>query len=218
VAAVVFPFKFKRRGAREHLEFKTGVEEQGGGRRVTQKLRAAGELVVRGDILFPNDGGSWSDFKSFWEARFGGFDSFLYPRQDKNEDAQGDAFVAAAAQVDFAASRRYVDTASLVVKKNDVLQVVGVDYTLKNESGGAYVLGTSKKLLVRFGGAPGAGVAVALAYRFYYPMRFEGDDLLDSQDLIGAGFSGAAVANRTVHVEMRETGPGFSYALAPDSL
>jgi hypothetical protein len=69
---------------------------------------------------------------------------------------------------------------------------------------------------VRFGVAPGAGVAVALAYDFYYPVRFEGDEL-DEQDL-AVGGAPVALADRTVAVQLRETGPGFSYPAVPNVL
>lgn len=218
MTASIFPYKFRRRSLRERLAFSTAVSEQGGGRRVTQKLHAAGELVVAGELLFPNGGGTWDSFEALWEDRFGGFSALLYKRQNKSRMVSIDALVAVAAQVDFIAVRRYVDVATLVVKKNTVTQTIGVHYTLQNESGGAYVLGTSTKLVVHFAAAPGAAAAIALTYDFYYPMRFEGDDLLGDQEIIGGGLSVATVADRTVSVQMREAGPGFSYAAAPNSL
>lgn len=215
--ATIFPFVFLRAGFREYLAFRNAVHEQSGGRRVAQKLHAAAELVVRGKLLFPNKGGSWHDFEDFWAARFGGYEPFLYQAQNAGNGALVDALVAVAAQTDFVATRRYVDTATLVVRKNGVLQTEGVHYSLKNESGGAYVLGTSTKLVVRFAAAPGAGAAVSLTYGFYYPVRFEGDDL-DEQDLEAGGFGAGVVADRTIVVQLRETGPGFSYAAAPNVL
>lgn len=214
--ATIFPFVFLRAGFREYLAFRNSVSEQSGGRRVVQKLHAAAELVVRGRLLFPNKGGTWHDFEDFWAARFGGYEPFLYQAQNAGNGALVDALVAAAGQTDFAATRRYVDTASLVVRKGGIVQTEGVHFTLKNESGAAYVLGTSAKLVVRFGVAPGAGVAVALAYDFYYPVRFEGDEL-DEQDL-AVGGAPVALADRTVAVQLRETGPGFSYAAVPNVL
>jgi hypothetical protein len=216
--ATIFPFTLLRKGCRERLAVSNAAHEQSGGRRTMQKLHAAPEFVVNGTLQFPNRGGKWSDFVAFWLARFGTFEAFLYKAQDYGQAAQGDAFVAVAAQVDFTAARRYVDTAFLVVKKNGVVQTLTTHYTLKNESGGAYVLGTSTKLIVRFVAAPGAAVPVTLAYEFYYPVRFEGDDLPGEQDLDGGGAGKANVADRTVAVQMRETGPGFSYAAAPNSL
>jgi len=218
MTASIFPYSFLRKTLRERLAFSNAVSEQGGGRRVVQKLHAAGELVVAGDLLFPNHGGSWDSFEALWEDRFGGFSAFLYKRQNKARMTSADALVAVAAQVDFIAVRRYVDVATLVVKKNTVTQTLGVHYTLQNEAGGAYVLGTSTMLVVHFAGAPGAAAAIALSYEFYYPMRFEGDDLLADQDVIGGGLGGATIADRTVSVQMREAGPGFSYAAAPNSL
>jgi hypothetical protein len=215
--ATIFPFVFLRDGFREYLAFRNSVHEQGGGRRTLQKLHAAAELVGRGRLLFPNKGGSWHDFEDFWAARFGGFEPFLYQAQNAGNGAVIDALVAAASQTDFVATRRYVDAASLVVRKNGALQTLGTHYSVVNESGDAYVLGTSTKLVVRFGAAPGAGVAVTLTYGFYYPVRFEGDDL-DEQDLEAGGFGAGVVADRTIAVQFRETGPGFSYASAPNVL
>jgi hypothetical protein len=215
--ATIFPFVFLRAGFREYLAFRNALHEQSGGRRVAQKLHAAGELVVRGKLLFPNKGGSWHDFEDFWAARFGAYEPFLYQAQNAGNGGVIDALVAAAGQTDFVATRRYVDTASLVVRKNGVLQTEGVHYTVKNEAGAAYVLGTSTKLVVRFGAAPATGAAIALAYGFYYPVRFEGDDL-DEQDLEVGGVGATAVADRTIAVQLRETGPGFSYAAAPNVL
>lgn len=215
--ATIFPFVFLRAGFREYLAFRNSVSEQSGGRRVVQKLHAAAELVVRGKLLFPNKGGSWHDFEDFWAARFGGYEPFLYQAQNAGNGAVVDALVAVAAQTDFAATRRYVDTASLVVRKNGVLQTLGVHYSVVNESGAAYVLGTSTKLVVRFAAAPGAGAAVSLTYGFYYPVRFEGDDL-DEQDLEAGGFGAGVVADRTIAVQLRETGPGYSYAAVPNAV
>jgi hypothetical protein len=217
--ATIFPFVFLRDGFREYLSFRSAVHEQGGGRRVLQKLHAAGELVVRGSLLFPNKGGTWRDFETFWNARFGGFESFLYKPQNPGAKTMGDEPpVESATQKDFAATRRYVDTATLAVRKNGVLQTLSVHYSVVNESGAAYVLGTSTKLVVRFVNAPGLGATVTLAYEFYVPVRFEGDDLPDEQEMATGGGVGTALVDRTVRVQLRETGPGFSYAAAPNSL
>ena len=56
MAATIFPFTFLRRGFVEYLSFRNAVHEQSAGRRTLQKLHAAGELVVRGSLLFPNKG------------------------------------------------------------------------------------------------------------------------------------------------------------------
>ena len=80
--ATIFPFVFLRRGFREYLAYVNAVHEQGGGRRTLQKLHAAGELVIRGTLLFPNGGGSYRDFEAFWNSRFGGFEPFLYRAQN----------------------------------------------------------------------------------------------------------------------------------------
>src|SRR5438874_370920 len=133
--ATIFPFVFLRKGFKEYLAFGNAVHEQGGGRRVLQKVHAAGELAVRGTLLFPNPGGSYRDFDAFWNARFGGFDAFLYKAQNAGAATMGDAFVGDAALKDFVATRRYVDTATLVVRKNGVLQTAGVHYSVQNESG-----------------------------------------------------------------------------------
>jgi len=218
VSAAVFPFTFLRRGFVEYLSFRTAVDEMGGGRRVTQKLHAAGELVARGTLLFPNKGGSYADFTAFWAARFGAFEAFLYRAQDRGAAQMIDGLTAVAAQVDFTATRRYVDTATLVVRKNGVVQTLTTHYTLQNGSGGAYVLGTSERLVVHFLAAPGVGVDVELTYDFLYPVRFEGDDLPDDMELETGGAGPAGLADRTLSVQLRETGPGFGYADAPDSL
>ena len=219
MSAAIFPFRFLRRGFREYLSFRNEVHEQGGGRRTLQKIHAAGELSVRGRILFPNPGGTWRDFEAFWAARFGGFDSFIYKAQNPGAAAQHeDPEIDSGSQVDFALVRRFVDTATLVVKKNGATQVLGTHYTLRNESGGAYVLGTSTKCVVHFLVAPGLGADLDADYEFLYPVRFDGDDLPDEQDLETGGGGSASAADRTVAVRMRETGPGYSYASAPTAL
>jgi hypothetical protein len=219
MSAAIFPFRFLKRGFREYLSFRNEVHEQGGGRRTLQKIHAAGELVVRGRLLFPQSGKVWREFEDFWAARFGGFDSFLYKAQ--NPGAKGvheDPEIDSGSQVDFTLVRRYVDTATLVVKKNGATQTLGTHYTLRNESGGAYVLGTSTKCVVHFLSAPGLGANLDFDYEFYYPVRFEGDDLPDDQDMETGGGGSAQVADRTVAVPLRETGPGYSYAAAPNVL
>lgn len=213
--ATIFPFVFLRRGFREWPAYRTAITEQGAGLRVAQRLHAAEELVARGTILFPNSGGSWSDFLAFWRARFGAWGAFLYKPQDAA--AIEDAFTATTGQTDFAATRRYVDTATLVVRKNGAVQTLGVHYSIVNEAGAAYVLGTSAKCVVRFGTAPGLGATVALAYEHYVPVRFEGDDL-DDQELHAAGRGGSDVADRSVQVQLREAAAGASYASAPNVL
>lgn len=215
--ATIFPYRFLRGGFREYLAHSTALHEQGGGRRVAQKLHASGELVAAGTLLFPNAGGSWASFTAFFAAAFGGYGSFLYKRQDLGAAATADAFVATTGQTDFTATLRYVDTTTLVVKKGGTTQTLTTHYTLRNESGGAYVLGISTRLVVHFLSAPGNGVAVTLDYDHYVPVRFEGDDL-DDQELHAGGRGGAKVADRTISVRLRETGPGFSYADAPNTL
>jgi hypothetical protein len=218
MATAIFPFVFLRRGFREYLAYRTAVHEQGAGRRTVQKLHAAGELVVRGTLLFPNPGGSYPDFEVFWDARFGGFEPFLYRPQNAGAAVMGDTpAVESATQKDFAATRRYVDTATLVVRKNGDVQTLGVHYSVVNESGAAYVLGTSAKCVVRFVTAPGLGATVTLTYEFFHMVRFEGDDLPSEQELEAGGVGAAAVADRTVTVQLRETGPGFSYAAVPNA-
>lgn len=218
MGTAVFPYVLQRAGAREFLEFKTAIHEQGGGRRIAQKIRASGEFVARGRLLFPNPGGTYAAFDTFWKTHFGAFESFLYAAGSAHLRFQGDSFVATTGQTDFDAARRFVKTAGLVVKKNGVVQTLTTHYTLENESGGAYVLGTSTKLVVAFVNAPGNGVTVTLDYDFYYPVRFESDDQGDSQDLIGGGVGPATVADRGIAIAMRETGPGFSYAGVPNAL
>ena len=217
--ATIFPFVFLRSGFREYQAFRNVVHEQGGGRRTLQKVHAAGELVVRGSLLFPNKGGTYKDFEAFWNARFGGYEAFLYQPQNPGAKSMVDApTVESATQKDFDASRRYVETATLVVRKNGILQTLGVHYSVVNELGGAYELGTSTKLVVRFVTAPGTGATVTLAYDFYVPVRFEGDDLPDDQELATGGAVGDVLVDRTVSVRLREAGPGWSYAETPNVL
>lgn len=213
----IFPFLFLRSGFSERPAFRVAVPELPG-RRVVQRLHASSELVVSGQLLFPQSGGTWPTFRAWWIARQGPFEAFLYRPQSLGAADVSDAFVAVAAQVDFDATRRYVDTTTVVVKKAGVTQTLGVHYTLTNGSGGAYALGTSPKLTVRFGSAPGAAVAVTVEYEHYVPVRFEGDDLLEDQEIHAGGAGGAAVADRTVSVRLRETGPGYSYAVVPDGV
>lgn len=213
----IWPFQFLRAGFSERPAFRVAVPGLPG-RRVVQRLHAASELVVSGRLLFPQTGGTWSTFYAWWIARQGPFEAFLYQPQSSGAADVADAFSAAAAQVDFDLTRRYVETATVVVKKAGVTQTLGVHYTLTNGSGGAYVLSTSPKLTVRFGSAPGPGVAVTVDYKHYVPVRFEGDDLLADQEIHAGGGGGAAVADRTVSVQLRETGPGYSYAAVPDSV
>lgn len=213
----IWPFLLLRAGASERPVFRTAVSDLPG-RRVVQRLNPASELVVSGTLLFPQGAESWATFRAWWIARQGGFESFLYRPQSPGAADVTDSYVAAAAQVDFDLSRRYVDTATVVVRKAGVVQTPTTHYTLTNGSGGAYVLGTSPKLTVRFVSAPGAGVAVSVDYEHYVPMRFEGDDLLEDQEIHAGGAGGAGVADRSVTVQLRETGPGQSYAVVPDSV
>ena len=219
MATAIFLFTFLRSGFREYRAFRNAVHEQGGGRRTLQKLHAAGELVVRGTLLFPNKGGTYPDFEAFWNARSGGYEAFLYQPQNPGAKSMNDApAVTTATQKDFAATRRYVEVATLVVRKNGVVQTLGVHYSVVSESGGAYVLGTSSSLVVRFVTAPGMGATVALAYDFYVPVRFDGDDLPDDQELATGGGVGDALVDRTVSIRLQEAGPGWSYAATPNVL
>lgn len=219
MSAAIFPFKLRRRGFREYLSMGTVVETFGAGRQVAQKVKPGGSLEVAGSILFPNPGGLWTDFVEFWEARNGPYDPFLYRRQDPGYGSMLDTpEIDSGAQTLFGASRRYVATASLVVRLDGNAKVLGVDYTVENESGGAYVLGTSTSLQVRFAVAPGLGHVVEFEYDFYYPVRFVGDDLPEEQELVTGGISGTKVADRTLQVRLRETGPGYSLANAPTAL
>lgn len=212
----IWPFAFLRRGYKERPAFAT-YETPGPGRRVVQRLAAASTLVVEGAVLFPNAGGDYADFRAWWIARQGAFEAFLFKPQNRGEAAALDESTAATAQVDFDASRRYVDASTLVVKKNGVTQTLTTHYTLTNGSGGAYALGTSPKLTVRFVSAPGNGAEVTLGYEFYAPMRHVGDDL-EGIEIHAGGAGAAGTADRVVMVSMRETGPGFSYAAVPDDV
>jgi hypothetical protein len=215
----VFEFRFLRRSFREYGAYRTEVYELPGGRRIMHELHAAEELVVRGTLLFPDlkTGKTFADFADFWRGRRGPADWFLYKAGNPGAKLSSELpEIDSGVQVLFAASRRFVDTDTLVVSIDDVEQELGVDYTIENEAAGAYVLGTSNKLFVHFTDPPGLGVQIQLDYEFYYPVRFEGDEMIGDQELYGGGFGSAAVADRTVAVTMRETGPGFSYADAPN--
>ena len=59
MSGTIFPFRFLRSGFAEYLSFRNEVHEQGGGRRTLQRIHAAGELVVRGRLLFPQAGKVW---------------------------------------------------------------------------------------------------------------------------------------------------------------
>ena len=72
--------------------------------------------------------------------------------------------------------------------------------------------------MVHFLSAPGLGANLDFDYEFYFPVRFEEDDLPDEQDLETGGGGSVNAADRTVSVRMRETGPGYSYASAPTAL
>jgi len=219
MSSAIWPFTFQRRGFRERLSYRNAGHEQGAGRMVVQKLHAAGTLLVDGELLFPNDSGStWAALQAFWENRYGSYDTFLYKAQDAGNATIADSFTAVAAQTDFDCTRRYVDTSTVVVKKNGVTQTLTTHYTLENESGGAYVLGTSTKLVVAFGSAPGAGVTVTIDGEFYYPVRFAEDDMLSDQEGHARGVGPTSVANRQVRISMREAGPGYSYAATPNVL
>ena len=98
------------------------------------------------------------------------------------------------------------------------LQSMGRAGFVAGTRGAGYVLGTAAKLVVRFTVAPGLGAAINLAYDFYVPVRFEGDDLPDDQELEAGGLGSAEIVDRTVNVRMREAGPGWSYAAAPSAL
>lgn len=218
MSAAIFPFKFNRRGFREYLAFETAIDQMGAGREVAQKLKPGGVLVASGTIVFPK-GGTWTSFVQFWETQVGPYDPFLYRRQDPGYGATIDnPSVDSAGQTDFYATRRYVSTASLVVRVNGNVKVLGVDYVIQNEAGGAYVLGTSTALRVRFTVAPGLGAVIALEYDFYYPVRFLGDDTPEDQDIVTGGKSGPKVADRRLVVRLRETGPGYSLRDAPTAL
>lgn len=212
----IFPFAFLRSDYSERPVFRNVEHEASGGRRVIQRLHASSELHVEGRVLLPQTAGTYADLRAWWLARGGSFEAFLY--RPRNEPDAADAFTAVSAQVDFTATRRYVDTSTLVVRKNGAVQSLTTHYTLTNGSGGAYVVGTSPRLVVRFNSAPGAGVAIALAYRFYYPMRFAGDDLLADAEIHAGGSGSASVADRVVSLQLREAGPGYSYAAVPSSL
>jgi hypothetical protein len=217
--ATIFSFVFLKKGYREYVAFSTAVYEQSGGRRTALKLHAAGEFVARGKMLFPNLGGSYGSFEAFWSAAFGGFGAFLFKPQNHGAAKVTDAIgTGDGSTKDFAATRRYVDAATLVVKVNGVVKTITTDYTLKDETGGAYALGTSAKLVVHFVTAPGATLPVVLTYDFYYPVRFEGDELPDSQEMEAGGLGGTNVADRTLEVHLREAGPGWSYASTPNAL
>ena len=220
MSTALFPFRFLKSGFAEYLSFSNAIHEQGGGRRTLQKVHAAGEFVARGRLLFPQPGKVWRDFEDFWAARFGGFDPFLYKAQSPGAKVQGDAFSEdiGNGRKDFTLARRYVDAATVVVKKNGTTQSLGTHYSLQNESGGAYALGTSTKCVVHFVTAPVEGSVITVDYEFYFPVRFEGDDLPEDQDLETGGGGSAKAVDRTVAVRMRETGPGYSYSLAPNSL
>jgi uncharacterized protein (TIGR02217 family) len=122
----------------------------------------------------------------FNRARGRGY-TYLYTDLDDYECAESECSITAiAAQTNFQLIKTYEDgfmeewdenksdivpgsSFPPIVKVDTVTQTEGVDYTLDDATG-----------IVIFGTAPGAGAVVTANYQFYFRVRFEKDEVLDT--------------------------------------
>ena len=212
----IWPFVFLARGFREYEESMTASSQMGGGKRVRQRKHATGSLVVRGEVMLPQSSENWNTIESFVASMNGAYDEFLYKRQKPGAAGEAEIPNVDAGQVNFILTRRYVDVATLVVKKAGAVQTLGTHYFVEDLAGGAYALGDTGSR-VGFASTP-FGSVVNIDYEFYYPVTFEEDMVMDGLEGIaidGNSAQTSVVALRTI--AMRETGPGFNRQTPPNA-
>lgn len=174
----IFPFKFAE-GADEGFSHQTEVYRMGGGRKVRAALlSSAGEYGIAGDLFLPQGAYTYDDFVAFAHARRDAYDSFLFkPVSEEHGKSVLEAVgTGDASEQDFPLDFRYVDTSTLLVYKDAVLQTISTHYTLQDPAGGAYALGDDG-LQIHFNSAPGGGVAITATYWYYVPVHFLQDQV-----------------------------------------
>jgi hypothetical protein len=144
----------------------TGRSTADGGREVrVARLPAEGFFRSRlGEILFPPN--NPTTFQTFFDARQGGFDTFLFPpvfevwREVRGESiGTGDG-----AEKDFALDSKYINASTLVAYEDGSPQA------------GISLINNNTAPLVRFDSAPSGSVALTADYDRYIPCRFDQDD------------------------------------------
>ena len=142
-------------------------EAQGGRENRLARYPAYGIFrVSRSSLRFDVAGNALSTFVTFFNARQGRYDTWLYaPLYDAFGLVTAEALgTGAGVATDFALDSKYIVSATLLVYVGGVLQTSG------------YSLVTNYTTpIVRFTGAP-TGVITATYHR-YYPCRFEQDEL-----------------------------------------
>jgi hypothetical protein len=157
----------------EHLTDAAGAE---GGRRVRKaKLPSYGIFRVRqGWLRFPpND---VSDFKDFFNARQGAYDSWLYmPVLEADRSIAAEALgTGDGSTTDFALDSKYLKASTLVVKVDSVVE------------SGVTLVNNNTTPLVRFDTAPSGGEVLTADYDRYVPVTFDQDGFsFDPRHLAG---------------------------------
>jgi uncharacterized protein (TIGR02217 family) len=152
----------------EGVEHKTDIQEAQGGREARLARWPAYGLfrVSRAGLHFSSSRNTLSTFVDFFNDRQGRYDTFLYKSVFDvfNTVTTEDCGTGNGVLTDFALDSKYIDSSTLLVYVAGVLQSSG--YSLINNN---------TTPTIRFSAAPTG--AITATYEFYYPCRFEQDDV-----------------------------------------
>lgn len=162
----------------ETFGYRTLTSTAEGGREVRlAKVGADGILrVAPAIILLASAKNDVTDFLDFFEARKGGFDTFLFkPLLTRhNSIADEDIGTGDGAEDEFALDLKFIDASSLIV---EIDASPTAAYTLS---------GNNTAPLITFDSAPSLNEALTASYDFYVPCRFDQDILREQFRAVGS--------------------------------
>ena len=152
----------------EHIAHETLRQVAQGGREVRLALLPAQGLFVVSRATLPVSPArnTIAAIRSFWDARQGGYDSFLYKAVlTEYKKVTGEALgTGDGSEDEFALDSKYIDSANLTVYIDGASQ-----------SSGWALTGNNTAPIVDFVTPPANGEVVTADYEFYYPCRFDQD-------------------------------------------
>lgn len=204
----------------EGFEHRTAVSEMGGGREIAAALHASvGRFVASGGLFLPQPSLSktFDDFETFFRARRGRYDTFLYlPAWERNGQSISEAVGTGDGVTDlFALDYKYPKTGTFTLTVAGVGKDEGTHWNLADSAGGSFSLGEDPYIEFTGGNVPSAAQAIVATYRHYVPVRFTDDDLLERLINLTQQATGALSTFRLDRLRLRQDYPGSHLSVVP---
>lgn len=178
----------------EGFEHRTASSEMGGGREITAAIHASvGRFVASGGLFLPQPALSktFDDFEDFFRDRRGRYDTFLYlPVWERNGQSVAEAVATTVNGVtEYALDYKYPKAGTFTVTLAGSPLTEGVGYELSDSAGNSWTAGEDP--YISLASNPGAGAALVATYRYYIPVRFTDDDLMERLVSLAQNTTGA---------------------------